>query len=101
MALEDTEVSAEAPEWQNLSPPAWRSSLNSGHMPIADDALDEFIEIYKKEFGQDISRDDANEMAFRLVTLYKLLLRKLPHEGKTSSAAKRPSDDRLPIGFRT
>jgi hypothetical protein len=49
-------------------------------MQISDDALDEFITIYKEEFKDDISRSDAIEMASRLLTLYQLLSRKLPND---------------------
>lgn len=65
-------------------------------MRIPDNALDEFIEIYKKEFGEDISRADAGQMASDLLRLYDLLSKKSPAR-KTM-----PHDDDHPrIGFRT
>lgn len=42
-------------------------------MRIIDQALDDFIELYKEEFGEEISRSEASEIAFRLVTLYEAL----------------------------
>lgn len=47
-------------------------------MRITDETLDQFIELYKEEFGEEISRSEASEMAFRLITLYEALARKLP-----------------------
>ncbi len=47
-------------------------------MRISDEALDQFIEIYKEEFGEEMARAEAAEMATRLVALYKLLARPLP-----------------------
>lgn len=49
-------------------------------MQIPDDALDEFIQIYKKEFKEELTKTEASEMASRLLTLYELLARKLPNE---------------------
>jgi hypothetical protein len=42
-------------------------------MRISGEALDEFVEIYGEEFGEDISRDEASDMAIRILTLYTLL----------------------------
>lgn len=49
-------------------------------MKISNTSLDEFIEIYRKEFGKDISREDALEMATRLINLYLIIYRPLPGE---------------------
>ncbi len=70
-------------------------------MQIPDEALNEFITIYKTEFGEEISRKDASEMALRMLKLYELLARKLPTEKMTTPAITRLIDDRPPIGFRT
>lgn len=74
-------------------------------MRIPDEELDEFIEIYKEELSEDISRAEATEMASRLLTLYQLLSRKLPSEHSVSQNTKRQDDlhhgDHSPIGFRT
>jgi len=66
-------------------------------MRIANEALDEFIELYKKEFGEDVSRDDAAEVARRLVTMYDALCKSLLFESAVLSAAESP--DRV-VGFR-
>lgn len=47
-------------------------------MRFTDDALDEFRAIYRDEFGEEITRDQAQEMGARLVDLLRLLLRPLP-----------------------
>jgi hypothetical protein len=64
-------------------------------MNITDDALDEFIAIYQEEFGEEISRAEASEMASSLLMLYGRLARKLPSIKTTP-----PSDDHPQIGFR-
>jgi hypothetical protein len=64
-------------------------------MRITDKAVDEFIEIYREEFGEEISRSEASEIAFQLVNLYETLAMRLEHEKSM------PSDpQRQPIGFR-
>jgi flagellin-specific chaperone FliS len=71
-------------------------------MQTSDDALDEFIAIYRKEFEEDIDRAEAGEMASQLLRLYELLARKLPNE-KISNPKPRDESDEThpPVGFRT
>ena len=47
-------------------------------MKLTPEALDEFRGIYLDEFGEEITRDEAQEMGTRLVDLLRLLLRPLP-----------------------
>jgi len=70
-------------------------------MLIPEEALDEFIAIYKAEFGEEISRKDANEMAHSVLKLYELLARTLPNSEATTPAVTQPTDGRPSIGFRT
>ena len=71
-------------------------------MKISDEALDEFIAIYKKEFGEEVDRKAASEMAFRLLTLYELLAKKLPNEQVSTPKPRDESGEtRSKIGFRT
>ena len=67
---------------------------------IPDKELDEFIAIYEEEFGEEISRKEASEMAFRLLTFYELLARKLPNEHNVLAGVTERDDDHRPIGFR-
>lgn len=62
-------------------------------MRIPNEALDELIELYRQEFGAEIGRDEANEIASRLVVLYDRLTKNRPM----------PLDDppHSPIGFHT
>jgi hypothetical protein len=39
-------------------------------MQISDEALSEFIKLYKEEFDEDIGRDEASIIANNLVTFY-------------------------------
>jgi hypothetical protein len=71
-------------------------------MNIAPEALDEFIAIYKEEFGEEIDRREATEMAHRVLTLYRLLMKKLPDEQISSpSPMQREANGHPPIGFQT
>jgi hypothetical protein len=61
-------------------------------MQIRDEALTEFMALYRAEFGKEIPRQDAVEMATRLVNLYLTIYRPLP--GELSDAVTRPPEDR-------
>ncbi|OGG64949.1 hypothetical protein A3C94_01515 [Candidatus Kaiserbacteria bacterium RIFCSPHIGHO2_02_FULL_55_17] len=61
-------------------------------MRVSDDTLDEFMALYQAEFRKDISREDALEMAIRLVNLYQLIMRPLSDE--RSDCATPHSEDR-------
>jgi len=47
---------------------------------LTEKDIDEFIEIYERVYKERISRDDAREMANRLLTLYEILAQPLPGE---------------------
>src|SRR5690348_4025723 len=55
-------------------------NVQNGVMHITEAALNEFIDLYKEEFGQQLSHEEASEMSFRLLTLYELLNESLPSE---------------------
>ena len=42
--------------------------------PLSREALDEFKAIYREEFQEDVSDDEAREIGLRLLNLLKLLL---------------------------
>lgn len=50
-------------------------------MRASEEALDDFIHIYKEEYGVELTRAEASEMTFRLLTLYELLAKHEPQEG--------------------
>jgi hypothetical protein len=64
---------------------------HNGGMQISDEAVDELIKLYKEEFNEDITRSQASEMAFRLVTLYELLSQKLPNRQEITLPDQVPS----------
>ncbi len=70
-------------------------------MQITEEAINEFIAIYRAEFEEDISHQDAREMALRVLRLYELLARKLLNRNPTTPTATQPTDGRPLIGFRT
>ncbi len=45
---------------------------------ISKEALEEFKKIYKDKFKEDISDDEALEMAQRVLTFFSLIYRPLP-----------------------
>lgn len=70
-------------------------------MRISDQTLDEFIELYREEFGNAIGRSEASEMAFRLVRLYEALAQRLPRdEAPIGTTPQIDEPRREPIGFR-
>jgi hypothetical protein len=60
-------------------------------MKVSEEGLDDFIRIYKEEYGEDITRAEASEMTFRLFTLHELLSK---HRPKEEEAAPTPPTDR-------
>jgi len=60
-------------------------------MQSDDKELEEFMALYQTEFGKEISRQDALEMATRLINLYLTIYRPLP--GERCGGAMRPSGD--------
>jgi hypothetical protein len=70
-------------------------------MQISDEAIDEFIRIYKKEFKNQLDRKEASEIASRVIVLYQLLAKKLPNEQETSGVTPPGTDDPpRKIGFQ-
>lgn len=49
-------------------------------MQISDEDLEEFIRLYAAEFGEQLSKAEASEIAGRFVDLYTLLAEPLPSE---------------------
>ncbi len=52
-------------------------------MQISKKALDEFNRIYEKEFDEDLTDDEANERASRVIQLFKIIAQQLPEEKNT------------------
>ena len=46
-------------------------------MRISPEATEEFKKIYKEEFGDDLTDDQAQECALRVLRLFQLLLQRL------------------------
>ena len=49
-------------------------------MQISEHDLEEFKTLYAKEFGEQLSAEEAAEIASRLADLYSLLAESLPSE---------------------
>ena len=47
-------------------------------MPLSKEAVREFKEIYKKEFGEEISDQEALEKATNLLMLFNVIYRPIP-----------------------
>ena len=53
---------------------------------LSPQAIDEFTDIFREEFRQDLSEDEAQEMAIRLLRLFDILLQPLPSNTRDQSA---------------
>lgn len=51
-------------------------------MEISKEELEEFKELHKEEFGEELSDQEALEMAQRLLGFYLLVSRPLPEGGE-------------------
>lgn len=60
-------------------------------MQITDEDLQEFMRLYTAEFGEDLSKAEASEIAGRFVDLYMLLSEPLPSEREEITKPKLPS----------
>lgn len=52
-------------------------------MQLNDEDIREFTALYTQEFGETISEVEAREMGSRVLDLYTILMRPLPHELNT------------------
>jgi hypothetical protein len=51
-------------------------------MALSKEAIKEFKEIYFKEFGEEISDQEAREEAESLISLFKIIYRPIPEEAR-------------------
>ncbi len=49
-------------------------------MGLSKKAIEEYKEIYKKEFGEEISDGEAQEQGENLIRLFKVIYRPIPGE---------------------
>jgi hypothetical protein len=49
-------------------------------MTPTPDRLQQFMQIYKKEYEEDVTEDEAREYIARLMRLYEVAARPLPRE---------------------
>jgi hypothetical protein len=63
-------------------------------MQVSKEDLKEFRMLYAKEFGEELSDEEASEMAGRVAGLYSLLAEPLPSE--QGSTAMRPYEETGP-----
>ena len=59
-------------------------------MLLNDETCEEFRQVYKKDTGEDITIEEAREIASRLLELYRLLAQPLPSEREARTT--RPSE---------
>ena len=58
---------------------------------LSRQAVEEFKAIYHEEFGQDVSDDEAQEIALRLLRLFDLLVQPLPGDVPSESSVQKSS----------
>ncbi len=51
-------------------------------MSLSKEAIKEFKEIYKHEFGEEISDDKAQELGQGLIALFKIICRPIPDDNR-------------------
>ncbi len=66
-------------------------------MVINDNKLDEYIAIHKKEFGTDISKQDAYEQGMKLITMLKVIYKPIPSDEWMHSHTK--ETHQIPVGL--
>ncbi|MBU3922995.1 hypothetical protein KJ684_02035 [Patescibacteria group bacterium] len=49
-------------------------------MKLSKEAIDEYKDIYKKEFGEEISDEEAKEQGTKLLSLFKIIYRPIPED---------------------
>jgi hypothetical protein len=49
-------------------------------MRLSKKAIDEFKEIYFREFGQNITDEEAQELGSKLISLVKIICRPIPEQ---------------------
>lgn len=49
---------------------------------LSDKAIEEYQNIYFKEFGEQISKEEARKQGTSLVNLYKLIYKPIPSDKK-------------------
>jgi len=63
-----------------------------GGMRLSQQAIEDFKKVYKKEYGEDISDAEAEEMATRFLRLFNLIYQPIPEDAQNSENTKNPSD---------
>lgn len=51
-------------------------------MSLSQEAIDKYKQIYKKNFGEEISDEQAREEGESLISLFKVIYRPLPDTSK-------------------
>ena len=57
-------------------------------MQFTEKRIEELRRLYKESYGQEITVEDARDMARRLVELYRVLLKPLPGSGEQASSGE-------------
>lgn len=67
-------------------------------MQLRNEDIDEFINLYEKEFGERISNEQAGEIASNFASLYAFLAEPLPSEQVMPKVQNSPETDaRTPL----
>lgn len=51
----------------------WKNNMKKEYKPISDQAVLEYQQIYKKEFGIDITLEEALEQGMELLRLFNII----------------------------
>lgn len=84
-------MSGTEPCTNGTSPPLRLNGGSTHHicMPISDDDVAAFIDVYEHEYGMRLRADEAREMAARLIELYEAVSRPLPKGNQQGASSER------------
>jgi len=63
-------------------------------MRLSKEAIEEFKEIYKREFGKTISDEKAQELGQNLISLFKIIYRPIPVDKESKDEESVHSDEK-------
>ncbi len=65
-------------------------------MQLSGEDIDEFMDLYEKEFGERLLKDEASEVARNFAGLYELLAEPLPSESDKARPLAGEADSSSP-----
>ncbi|MFC1856039.1 hypothetical protein ACFL2A_05820 [Thermodesulfobacteriota bacterium] len=61
-------------------------------MQLSKQAIEDFRRIYKEEYGEEISEEEANKLGVNLLNFYKIILKKPPNTPNNQEIYERSNE---------